>query len=401
MNNILYEDALSIADYAIKESLPKKAVRQTLSFFEKPKGKTLMIAVGKAAYTMAEAALEIIDIDSGLVVTKYNHSKQALKNTKIIEAGHPVMDINSIKAGKTALEMVNNLSKDDLVVFLLSGGGSALFEDPLIPLKEYQSINEQLLKCGADINETNTVRKKLSNIKAGKFAIACKPARIFNVILSDVIGDELSTVGSGPTVQDFTSPLQALQIVEKYQLEIDKKTREILINNSSQIVDNVQTYIAGNNQKLIDAAKWKAQNLGYKTILLNKPITENINEALTIIKKYLTEYQDSHNIAIITGGEITINIKGNGLGGRNQEFAMRIAKLFTNTNIACFCIGSDGTDGPTDAAGAYMDIDLIDEEMDLYLDNNDSYHYLQNKQALIKTGPTGTNVCDLYCLLIK
>ena len=296
--------------------------------------------------------------------------------------------------------MCSNLTKDDLVIFLISGGGSALFEDPLIDLKKLKQVNEELLKHSINIKEINTIRKRLSKVKGGKFAQLCKPAKILNIILSDIIDDPLDMIASGPSCPDKTTPKDALNIVKKYNISFDKEILSLLNEDTIKELDNVETFVINNNKKLTLAAKDAAISLGYKTIHLDKALTGDIKKAVSLMKSLLVKYKDEKNICIIVGGEITLAVKGNGLGGRNQEFVCRMGEYLHN-NMCFFAIGSDGTDGPTDAAGGYIDKSLYESEINDYLKNNDTYHYLEKHNGLIKTGPTGINVNDLYCILIK
>ena len=399
MIKAIYNDAIEIINYSIEKVLPNNAVINALNNFKTPKGKIYMIAIGKAAYTMAKETINHVEIYKGLVITKYNHAKGKLKNTEIIEAGHPVLDENSILAGNKAIELIKNLNKDDTLIFLVSGGGSALFEVPLIPLDEYKDINNQLLKCGANIEEINTIRKRLSKVKGGKFAKLCEPAHVFNIILSDIINDPLDMISSGPTVIDNTNGKDALLIVDKYDLKISNKTRKLLKNDGIKELKNVETYVSLNNESFKLAAKEKCKELGYNVQYINKPLVGDISVETEKLLVYLDKLEP--NSVIIAGGEIVLKIKGQGLGGRNQEFALRLGKHIKNDNEAIICIGSDGTDGPSDAAGAYVDKSIINDELTKYLEDNNSYHYLEKYGGLIKTGPTGTNVCDLYMIIKK
>ena len=402
MNKALYNDALEIINYSIKQVQPAIAVKKALKDFKRPKGKTIMVAIGKAAYAMAKETIETIDIDEGLVVTKYGHSKGKLKNTTIIESGHPIPDENSIKGANAAIEMCSKLTKEDTVIFLISGGGSALFEAPLVSLKELQDINIQLIKCGANINEINSIRKKLSKVKGGKLVKICSPAKIINIILSDVINDQLDMIASGPTCPDSSTTDTALNTILKYNLNFDDKIINLLHCETIKKLDNVETFITGNNEELKIAAKNKAKELGYKPIYIREALIDDIKESTKYLKSLIEEHiNDNENTAIIAGGEIVVEVKGSGLGGRNQELACRLSPYLQEKNACVFAIGSDGTDGPTDAAGGYADKDTYSQELNSYLNNNDSYHYLEKNNGLIKTGPTGTNVCDLYCILIK
>lgn len=400
MNKELYNDANIIIKSSINTILNDTTLKKCLLQYQKPKGKTILLAIGKAAYQMAKETIDTIDIDEGIVITKYKHSLGTLNNIRVFEAGHPILDENSIKATKEAINMCSNLTKDDLVIFLISGGGSALFEDPLIDLEKLKQVNEELLKHSINIKEINTIRKRLSKVKGGKFAQLCKPAKILNIILSDIIDDPLDMIASGPSCPDKTIPKDALNIVKKYNISFDKEILSLLNEDTIKELDNVETFVINNNKKLTLAAKDVAISLGYKTIHLDKALTGDIKKAVSLMKSLLVKYKDEKNICIIVGGEITLTVKGNGLGGRNQEFVCRMGEYLHN-NMCFFAIGSDGTDGPTDAAGGYIDKSLYESEINDYLKNNDTYHYLEKHNGLIKTGPTGINVNDLYCILIK
>ena len=397
MNKQLINHANQIVKYAINNVLPTKAVQEALKGFPTVKGKTYIIAIGKAAYSMAKAANSTISCHKGLIVTKYHHSKGPIANFEIIEAGHPILDANSLKAGQKALDLVQNLSKDDVVIFLVSGGGSALFESALVDLATLQDINQQLLKSGANIQEINTIRKRLSKVKGGKLALACQPAQVFNIILSDVINDPLDIIASGCTIEDQTTSQDAYNIINKYQLDVSKEVKQLLCQDGVKHLDNVTTKFAGNNTMFKNAAIKKCRQLGYQVIDIAHPLTCDINQAE---KEMIALYQankDKH-CAIIASGEITLQIKGNGLGGRNQQLALQLANKLDD-NACALCISSDGTDGPTDCDGAYCQKDMLDDRLQDYLNRNDSYHYLESIGGLIKTGPTGSNVCDLYVIL--
>ena len=401
MNEKLYSDAKQIIEYSINEVLPSKCMGKVLANYSNPKGKTVLISIGKAAYTMAKETSSQIDIDEGLILTKYGHAGAPLKNIKTIEAGHPFPDENSIFGANKAIEMCSNLSSDDVVIMLISGGASSLFESPLIELKDLQFVNEQLIKCGASINEINTIRKRLSKVKGGKFAKICEPAKVINIVLSDVANNSLDVIASGPTYQDTSTLDDALKVISKYDLHFNDNIISTIKNDTTLTINNVNTYIIANNENLKLAAKKKAELLGYKVIYIKEPILFDIDKAVKYFKSLIKEYLNSDSsVCIISGGEIVINVTGNGMGGRNQELACRLSEFISNTNSCFFAVGSDGTDGPTDAAGAYVDKDNYNLEVYDYLKNNDSYSYLKKYDGLIKTGPTGTNVCDLYCALL-
>lgn len=399
-----------IVEESIESCLPDKAVTRELKSLPKVKGRKILIAIGKAAYQMAKTALESdIKFDQAVVITKYNHLKTNLENAVCFESGHPISDENTIKASQYAYDLVGNLTEDDLLVMLISGGGSALFEIPLISFEEIQDINKQLLKKGADIVEINTIRKRLSKIKGGKFARHCCPAKVYNIILSDVIGNRPDMIASGPTYEDFSTCEDALNIVNKYGLVLSEAARKCLNEETEKNLTNITTKISGSVDQLCLKAKEILEDEGYKTDILTTFMDCEAKEAgyiLSSIAKSKSAYKD--RIAYIFGGETIVKIKGNGKGGRNQELALASAKHIRGLkNVQIISFSSDGTDGPTDAAGAFVDgytMDKLKEKninYDEVLDNNDSYNALNKIGQLIKTGPSGTNVNDVSIVLIN
>ena len=368
-----------------------------------------LLAVGKAAFSMAKAASKVIKIKKGIVITKYGHVDGKIKNTQIYEAGHPISDENTIEATRKAIEMFSKLNSDDIVIFLLSGGASALFEDNDIGLKELQDINNQMLKKGLNIEEINTIRKKLSNVKGGKFAHICKPAKIHSLILSDVLSDRLDMIGSGPTAKDMTTCKDALKIIKKYDLKLSDKTIDIITNSKSIDVDNCDNHIIGSVKLLYKAACRHAEDLGYKVIGLKDDIDINCRKAADYLFKEIKKHiNDKEKTVLIMTGETTVEVKGNGLGGRNQELVFYLSKKIKDMDkVLVMSLGSDGTDGPTDAAGGYVDGKTYQKLKDNnisykdILDDNDSYHGLVAIDQLIITGATGTNVNDICIALIN
>lgn len=407
----LRQDAQFIIDEAIKNVLPDEAVLNALKDKTFNDGDLYVVAVGKAAYQMAKKASEILKdrIRSGIVITKYNHVKGTIDNIECFEAGHPVPDNNSFFATQKVIELVSNLKSNDTVLFLLSGGGSALFEKPLIDKQELQDITSQLLSCGADIKEINTIRKRLSEVKGGKFAKLCEPANIYSIVLSDIIDDPLDMIASGPAYPDSSNFKDALKIVEKYNLKLSNKALKCLEIETPKEINNVETIITGSVKKLCEAAKRACENLGYETIILNDQVSCEAKKAGLYLANIAKENQNSNRaLAFIIGGETVVHITGKGKGGRNQEIALASSiGLSGLKDSACFSIGSDGTDGPTDAAGGYVDEKsyslLLDKgiKVEDVLKNNDSYNALKECNGLIITGPTGTNVNDVSVLLIK
>ena len=408
MNMTLRRDADTIIASSLNAVLPDEAVCRALREFRPSGGKVLLVAAGKAAWQMAHAAVETLGhVDGGVVVTKYNHVRGDIPGMDCYEAGHPVPDENSFSATGKALELVHGLIAQDTVLFLLSGGGSALFEKPLISGEELQSITSQLLASGADIVEMNTIRKRLSGVKGGRFAQACAPAKVFSIVLSDILGDPLDMIASGPAVPDTTTCAQAQAIAKKYHLNLSAQAQELLKQETPKQLDNVTTRITGSVRELCTAAENACRKLGYDPILLTDQLCCEAREAGSFLASIVrTHAGESRKLAFIAGGETVVHLTGKGLGGRNQELALAAAPGIAGLNAAVFSVGSDGTDGPTDAAGGYVDGEtaqaLTEKGLSVFdvLQNNDAYHALKAVDGLIVTGATGTNVNDVAVALV-
>ncbi|WP_230398484.1 glycerate kinase type-2 family protein [Novisyntrophococcus fermenticellae] len=408
---MIKNDFKEIVKSALNAAKPDTAVEKALTGRNFGDGKTILIAIGKAAWQMTKTAVDILGdkISEGVVITKYEHSKGSLEKIDIYEAGHPMPDANSVTATQAAIDAVTGLTVDDTVLFLVSGGGSALFEKPLIPFKELESITEQLLGKGADIVEMNTIRKRLSAVKGGRFAKLCEPANVFSIVLSDIIGDPLDMIASGPAFPDRSTSEQALKVIEKYDLTVSEETKQLLRKELPKRLDNVETMITGSVSQLCEAACKQAETLGYKPFILTDSLTCTARDAgsfLAAIARYHSNSKES--LAFIAGGETVVKLTGKGKGGRNQEIALAAAYGISGLkDTAVFSVGSDGTDGPTDAAGGYVDGESLhmmeEKKMDLfsYLNNNDAYNALRAIDGLVITGPTGTNVNDLSVVLIQ
>lgn len=405
----LRENADQIISASIQAVLPDEAVRRALKDFH-PEGRVFLVAAGKAAWQMANAAVDALgSVDGGVVVTKYDHVKGEIPGVHCYEAGHPVPDANSFSATEKALEFVRGLSPEDMVLFLLSGGGSALFEQPLISGEELQNITGQLLASGADIVEMNTIRKRLSGVKGGRFAQACAPARVFSIVLSDILGDPLDMIASGPAVPDSSICEQALAITEKYHLTLSPAAKELLQRETPKTLENVITQITGSVRELCAAAAKACRALGYEPIVLTDQLCCEAREAGSFLGSIVrTHAGQGRKLAYIAGGETVVHLTGKGLGGRNQELALAAAPALSSLKNCCvFSVGSDGTDGPTDAAGGYVDGQtqnaLHAAGLDVFqtLADNDAYHALQAVDGLIITGATGTNVNDVAVALVE
>ena len=407
----LRNDADQIIKKSIQKVLPDEAVFRALRGKTFGSGKIYVTAVGKAAWQMAKAASDVLGerITDGVVITKYDHVKGEIPHIRCFEAGHPVPDQNSFAATEEAICLVDDLKQEDTVLFLLSGGGSALFEKPLIPEEELADITKQLLACGADIVEMNTIRKRLSAIKGGKFAKLCEPAQVFSIVLSDILGDPLDMIASGPAAADSSTCQQACEIAEKYQLRLSEAAWQCLKTETPKQLKNTETMITGSVKDLCAAAAEACRELGYEPVFLTDQLCCEAREAGSFLASIAKSHQESEkSLAFLAGGETVVHLTGNGLGGRNQELALAAAEGISGLrDTAVFSFGSDGTDGPTDAAGGYADGEtgrcLRDQGLDLYqmLKNNDAYHALEKTGGLIRTGATGTNVNDAAVVLIQ
>ncbi len=410
MDTVLRSHSEYIVAEAIRAVQPDAAVARALAGKGFP-GRVLLVAAGKAAWQMAKAAHDCMGdrIEKGVVVTKYHHVKAPITNFDCYEAGHPVPDANTFSATQKALELVSDLTETDTVLFLLSGGGSALFEKPLVPGEELQDITSQLLACGADIVEMNTIRKRLSGVKGGRFGEVCAPAKVFAVVLSDILGDPLDMIASGPACPDSSTCDQAIAIAKKYNLQLSQNAWDLLAQETPKTLTNVETQITGSVRELCTAAAKACEELGYKPVLLTDQLSCQAKEAGAFLASILMTHAGSkENLAFIAGGETVVQLTGKGLGGRNQEIALSAAAGIAGVpGAAVFSVGSDGTDGPTDAAGGYVDYQTAaahkEKGWDIYetLQNNDAYHALQAVDGLIITGPTGTNVNDVAVALLR
>ncbi len=407
----LRQDADEIIRASIQAVLPDEAVKKALRKKEFGEGRIFMVAAGKAAWQMANAASSLLKgrLSGGVVVTKYHHVMGKIPGVTCFEAGHPIPDENSFKGTRAAISLTEDLRPKDTVLFLLSGGGSALFEDPLISGEELADITKQLLACGADIVEMNTIRKRLSAVKGGKFAKRCEPASVYSIVLSDILGDPLDMIASGPACPDTSTSEQAMGIARKYCLNLSDKVWKLLAEETPKHLENVETNITGSVRNLCMAAAKCCEEKGYRPVFLTDQLACEAKEAGAFLAAVAKSHQDSaESLAFIAGGETVVHLTGKGKGGRNQELALAAAEGISGCrDTAVFSVGSDGTDGPTDAAGGYVDNTtkerLAGMGISIYdvLQENDSYYALQKTEGLIMTGATGTNVNDMAVLLIK
>ncbi|MBC7331250.1 MAG: glycerate kinase [Synergistetes bacterium] len=417
----LRKDLFEVVNFAIKRVLPEESVKNVIERECIDELDNLyLVAIGKAAWRMAKAAKEKLGskIKGGVVITKYKHSLGEIEGLEIFEAGHPLPDENTLKATGKAVELVSSLGKEDKILFLVSGGGSALFELPMegISLEDLKTVNELLLKSGADIVEMNTVRKHISKVKGGRFAQLAFPAYVYSLILSDVLGDRLDSIASGPAYPDETTYEDALRVIEKYALyekmppsviEVLERGRRGEIPETPKELLNVKSVIIGSVSLACRYAVERAKELGYNTLFLTSTLSCEASEAGRFIAEILKEVKRSSNpiappCMIVLGGETVVHVKGNGKGGRAQELALSVAIAIRGENrIALISAGTDGTDGPTDAAGGLVDGESFNRMVsqgvnpEEALSNNDSYNALKASGDLVITGPTGTNVNDI------
>lgn len=404
-------DAHAIIDAALAVCRPDAAVRRALEGRDFPAAGVHLVAIGKAAWQMAACAAEVLGprLRAGVVVTKYGHSIGPIPHCAIWEGGHPVPDENSFRGTRAAMDLVEGLGAGDTVVFLVSGGGSALFEQPLIPGEELAAITQTLLSGGADIVEMNTVRKRLSAVKGGRFAQLCAPAKVFAVVLSDILGDPLDMIASGPACPDHSTCAQALAVAEKYALPLSPQAAALLKQETPKSLANVETVITGSVRELCAAAADACRRLGYKPLVLTDRLCCEAREAGSFLASIARSHQDAaESLAFLAGGETVVHVTGDGLGGRNQELALAAAPGIAGmTDTVVFSLGSDGTDGPTDAAGGLVDGQTLARlraaglSVHGVLARNDAYHALATVDGLIRTGPTGTNVNDVAVALLR
>jgi glycerate 2-kinase len=389
--------------------------------------RVIIVGAGKASARMAVAIEEILGdlISGGLINVKYGHG-EPLRKITVWEAGHPVPDQSGIEGARRLLALVKDANERDLVICLISGGGSSLLPQPTsgIDLLSKQETTRALLESGATIHQVNAVRKHISDIKGGRLAQAAAPARVVSLLLSDVIGDDLDVIASGPTVPDTTTFATALDVLARYDLT-GRVPANVLSHlqagargeNSETpkpgdvVFQNVVNLIIANNAGAINAAAEKAHSLGYKPLVLSSFVQGEAREVARVMAAIAREIAVTGRpiarpACVIAGGETTVTLKGTGTGGRNQELALQASLDIENIdNILILAAGTDGTDGPTDAAGAIASGKTLAVARELglsardYLANNDSYHFFEAIGDLVVTGPTGTNVMDIILIL--
>jgi glycerate 2-kinase len=387
----------------------------------------VVVGAGKGSAQMCRALEELIGdwLYGGIIIVKYGYAVP-VKKIAVIEAGHPIPDENGLNATEKVIDLLRQTTSEDLVISLISGGGSALLSSPAdgVSFHEKQEMTELLLNCGAPIREVNAIRKHISKVKGGRLARLAYPSTLISLILSDVVGDAISAIASGPTAPDPSTFSECQVILDRYKLRT-KKSDSIarLIDKGSAgeinetpkpgdpVFENVLNVVVGNNRLTVMAAKEQAESLGYSVKVIDDLAEGEATELAVAHAAIVKEMYHSGTVrrpaCVISGGEATVTLRGNGLGGRNQEFALATAlELDGLDGIVALIGGTDGTDGPTDAAGGIVDGGTVrrgqTKGLDArdYLSRNDSYHYLQATDDLLVTGPTFTNVMDLRLFIV-
>jgi hydroxypyruvate reductase len=418
----LRRHAMAIFRASLAAADPEAAVERRLSKLKVKQFRNIyVVGAGKAGASMAKAAERALGparITAGLVNVKDGHTAK-LRRIELNECGHPVPDARGVAGAERIAAIADQAGEDDLLICLISGGASALMPAPVPPitLEEKQEVTRLLLACGANIHEINAVRKHISRIKGGQLARLAAPARVESLLLSDVIGDDLDVIGSGPTAPDASTFAGVAATLSKYGIldRVPASVRERIERGSPEtpkpgdpLFRDVRNSVIGSNRLALDAAAAKARDLGYRTLVLASEIEGETRDVARMHAAIAREIVRSGQpvrppACVITGGETTVTLKGEGLGGRNQEFvlaaALDIARL---PGVVVFSAGTDGSDGPTDAAGAIADGDTIKRKPEArsFLESNDSYHYFEALSDLVKTGPTNTNVMDVRLILV-
>ena len=438
--NTLRKHALEVFHAALKAVDPVEAVVRTVNikddgiqvgeheFAFKDFDRILVVGAGKAGAPMARALEDLLGerISDGVIVVKEGHGLP-LEHVRIHEASHPVPDKRGIKGAEEILALVNEAGERDLVLCLISGGGSALLVAPAegVTLEDKQEVTRLLLACGADIHEINTIRKHLSRAKGGGLARLAYPATVVSLILSDVIGDDLNVIASGPAVPDTSTFEDTRRVLEKYDIQdrvpssVQKRIAKGLKGDvedtpkaGDAVFERCFSELVGTNLQALKAAASKAGQLGYQTLVLSSTVEGEAKEVVKVLTAIAREIKDSGNplsapACILCGGETTVTIQGQGKGGRNQELALAAALVIDGLpGVVVLAGGTDGNDGPTDAAGAIADGNTLARARSIgldpldYLRRNDSYHFFQPLDDLVITGPTRTNVMDVYMVLV-
>jgi hydroxypyruvate reductase len=421
----LRKQALAIFKVALRAADPGDAVARHLEREDLTRYRNIyVVGAGKAGVSMARAAERVLGrrIARGLLNVKYGQTAK-LRRVELNECGHPVPDRNGVEGARRIAEIAADAGAEDLVLCLISGGASALLPLPADPitLDEKQETTKLLLACGADIHEFNAVRKHISRIKGGQLARLASPAAVLSLLLSDVIGDDLDVIGSGPTAPDASTFARARAILEKYEIcnrvpaavreRIERGVRGELPETpkpDDPVFARVRNLVVGSNRLAVNRAFAAARELGFRALVLSTFVEGETREIARMHAAIAREIVASGRplkppACVITGGETTVTLRGEGLGGRNQEFVLAAAiDIAGLRNVVILSAGTDGSDGPTDAAGAIADGRTLgrNPRAPEFLARNDSYHYFESLGDLIVTGPTHTNVMDVRLILV-
>lgn len=420
------QHALEIFRAALAAAHGGNTVRRALSTYGEwltRFDRVFLVSVGKAAVEMGAAVEEALGprLRGGIAVTKYGHAI-GRRGSRVVESGHPIPDEAGVKAARAVRDLLSNLSARDLVIVVISGGASALLPAPAEPLtlEAKQRTTDLLLRAGATISELNAVRKHLSLLKGGRLAALAQPATVLGLLLSDVIGDRLDVIGSGPTAPDSTTFHDAIDVLSRFDLleRVPHPVREYLEAGvrgevaetpkaGDPLFENVHNVIVGSNRLALEAAADRARGLGYEVTIFSSCVEGEAREVARAHGHRLRSVaQSGKPVCILSGGETTVTVRGRGKGGRNQEFALAAAIAIDGLeNVLLLSAGTDGNDGATDAAGAIATGDTVQhaERLGLnaraYLEDNNSYEFFDALGDLIRTGPTGTNVMDIQAML--
>ena len=417
--NILNAAINSIDPYNCVKSIfqNKKITLNSKSFNVFDFENVFLVGFGKASIGMTQAVCNSIDIKEGLVITNDPGRKVKSNKVKNMVGSHPIPDEKSILATEKTIELIKKVGEKDLLIVLISGGGSALLCKPRISLEDLQKTTNLLLKSGADIRHINTIRKHLSHVKGGQL-VKNTNCTIISLVISDIIGDPLDFIASGPTYPDYTTFDDAKNILKKFELwdkiplsvkKIIRKGCEKVIAETPKMGDpvfkKVHNFIVANNKIACESAKEKAEQLGYKSTILTTALDGEAKKVgRFLVEKAKNHFTNNDKVLFIAGGETTVNVKGNGKGGRNQEMVLSTIELLKDSDIVFASMGSDGIDGASDAAGAIADQFTIKKaselnlDPDVFLNDNNSYEFFKKIDDLLFTGPTGTNVMDIQVI---
>ncbi len=399
-----------LISYVLKSVDPYERTLEHLKEIRRPNGKIFLVAFGKSSVKMAKAALDVFEIEKGVVVTNEEVKKSENPDVEYIKGGHPIPNESSVIGAKDAIEILQCAHDEDLILVMISGGGSALFEYPKVDLDILKNVTDSLMKKGANINELNAVRKSLSFMKGGKLPSYTR-AKMISFVMSDVVGDDLAIIASGPTFSQHVDLKMSLEILEKYKVALPKMAEDTTLNEEEREQKDVEHVLIATNKDACLAAKEFLEKKGLKSVYLGSAIQGEAREvAKTLGGIYVESLRNRSDflppIAFVSGGETTVSVKGNGKGGRNQEMALAMAPIVAGKDITFLSFGTDGIDGHSSAAGAVVDGTTLERarrsrlDYRVFLDGNDSFNFFDKLSDTIVTGPTGTNVTDIQIAIV-